>query len=120
MKKTVDVIVVFIFIISVVSIFFLREGVTLNGPTAQVVGQQEAQQKTFSAESTLFPNTQYDLRYCITNSDGTLTVGLVEKNSKYDLIEKYTIADEYDRIKNVDIVYSCEDGKVLKKLVQRT
>ncbi len=119
MKKTVDVVVVFIFIISIVSIFFLREGVSVFGPTGNVV-EQPAEEQIFSAESTLFPNTQYDLRYCIPNSDGTLTVGLAEKNSKYDIVERYTVADEYDRISNVDVVYSCEDGKVIKRLVQKS
>lgn len=122
MKRTVDVVAVFIFLIAIISIFFLREGVNIVGPTGSVVEDaimpSEQPEKTYFVEKKVFPNSQYNLRFCTENSDGTVSVGITNKKDANELIERILLTNGFDPSIGAEIKYTCEKGAVLKNIVQ--
>ena len=106
MRRTVDVIVIFIVIISIFSMILLKEGIGVFGPTGQVVKDLEG------SRTVLYPNTHFTFRYCLSTEPGVIEVGIVDKTDKYELVEKIELYDTYDRYGNPHYTYECDRGIV--------
>lgn len=117
MRRTLDVIVVFIFLISVFSIFFLKEGVTGNDITAREVVEIENLPEYRVTEKILYPNAVYDVRFCRTMDTG-VEVGVVNKKTRTQRVERYVFDDVYELDKQQRTIYTCEPGMVMQTTIR--
>jgi hypothetical protein len=106
MKRVVDVVVVFILIVSVVSIFLFKG--TSDAATGKVVVQET---QKLAKEDIVFPNAEYNFRFCVQSTDG-VQVGLVNKKSGDQLIERFTLSNDQTN------TYSCGKAWVVKTTQQ--